>query len=362
MVPADSSTERGFLLDRFNLEPQFDLRCTVCNNNIILITATNNKEEMITIGASVLDEQQPNWRAAAAGSNSSLFALPPLPQQQERVEPLRPALPSLLRAAVSEQHQDDCNDDDHQEPRRILLLQSVRDHSLAMDLAISLASAEPCRCFVGAAAGGGGRPGSSGSHGSCWRSANDHGGGGVDRSSSAAAAGGCQNCVAVTLIVPTAAPTAAAAATTTATSQHGPPEDSFPLFCRQISQNDDHPGGASTTMIPMSQQPLTLNLTEQRREANFHAQQQHALHRIQVRHASSLQDVWEYLLRVPGLPVDQQPVGGILLCGLDALVQQQQQHPHDAAAATIRMTQTGAYQVLYTDFPFLVATLFLSFS
>lgn len=275
----------------------------------------------MTIGASVLDEQNPNWRAAATGSGVSLFD--ELPQQGQQVEPLRPALPSLLRAAVSH-HRSSSNDaasekrSSHHHPHRILLLQSVRDHSLAMDLAISLASGEPCRCF-----GGGSRPGSSGSHGS-WRSAND--GVGVGHASVAA---GCQNCVAVSLIVP---------ATTSTTSNHGSAqseEDSFPMFCRQV-QTDDNGAGVSTVM---SQQHLTLNLTEQRREASFQAQQQQALHRIQIRHVSSLQDVWDYLLRVPGLPVDQQPVGGILLCGLDSLVQQH----HDAAVATIRMTQTGVY-------------------
>jgi hypothetical protein len=126
----------------------------------------------------------------------------------------------------------------------------------------------------------------------------------------------CENCIAVALIVPAAL------------NDHW-----FPLLCRPHEQDDDSHFHSS----------LTLNLNDQRRQADFQRRQQQALQRVQVRHVTTLHDVWEYLLQLPGLPVDQQPVGGILLCGLDALMEPLQQlHPHDPALATIRLTQTGA--------------------
>jgi hypothetical protein len=43
------------------------------------------------------------------------------------------------------------------------------------------------------------------------------------------------------------------------------------------------------------------------------------LRRIQVRHVTSVRDVWEYLLTVQGKPVGEQPWGGILMDSLDVL-------------------------------------------
>jgi len=238
----------------------------------------------IAIGASVLEEQQPtsratDWRFDHGGQD-------PAAQQ-------RPALPSLLRT-VSDNHP------------RLLLLQPTttsNDMSLVMDLAISLASAEPCRCAATR------RPGSSSSAaGSFWNPGTA--GGNAD---------GCDNCVGATLIVPV--------------SIHNAQDSSFPLLCRR--QED-------------SAANLTLNLTQQRQEVNFQTQQQQALQRIQVRHVTSLTEIWEYLLQLPGLPLDQQPLGGILLCGLDQLVTAAAPpgSHQDAAGATILMTQTGSSSLL----------------
>ena len=212
-----------------------------------------------------------------------------------------------------------------------------------MDWAVSLASAEPCRCRhhhhhhrVGD------RPSSnhsSSSHGS-WRSHHynincvDHH---DDAATATAEAVDCDNCIAVTMIVP-APPVVNGVHPQRQQQQQQPLHVDnnndphwFPLLCRPHEKGDD--AQIHTT---------TLNLSDQRRQADYHKRQQQALHRVQVRHVTTLQDVWEYLLQLPGLPVEQQPVGGILLCGLDALVEPLQQwHPHDPALATIRLTQTG---------------------
>jgi hypothetical protein len=66
--------------------------------------------------------------------------------------------------------------------------------------------------------------------------------------------------------------------------------------------------------------------------------QQHALQGIQVRLVNGLEDVLQYLLSLAGLPIEQQPVGGILIDGLNRLVYPQSQDP---ATATIQMSQIG---------------------
>jgi hypothetical protein len=43
------------------------------------------------------------------------------------------------------------------------------------------------------------------------------------------------------------------------------------------------------------------------------------LRRIQVRHVTSVREVWQYLLTVQGKPVGEQPWGGILIDSLDVL-------------------------------------------
>ena len=225
------------------------------------------------IGASVL-EQHRNSNNAELRSWQQLHPPPPT----RLLEPLRPALPSLLRALTPSQ--------------RLLLLQPTCDHSLAVDLALSLASAEPCRCQ---------RTGSFGS------------------SSSSGAAAGCENCLAATLIVPDI--TEGDCCT-------------FPPLCRRQDSADGGGGGSAGLLAS------PLDLTQQRREASFQTRRQEALQRIQVRHVASLQDVWEYLLQLPGLPMEQHAVGGIILAGLDQLVGIGG-GTQDAAAATIRMTQTG---------------------
>ena len=146
-----------------------------------------------------------------------------------------------------------------------------------MDLALSLASNDPCRCRI---IGG----------------------------------DGCENCVSVTLIVPAV-----------------PAEDqeAFPLLCRPAVEENS-----------MDDILVTSSQMQRRQQNRFQPDttQQHAFQRIQVRHVAGMEDLMHYLLSLAGLPVEQQPVGGILIDGLDQMVHHQSQ---DAASHAIRKNQIG---------------------
>jgi hypothetical protein len=162
-----------------------------------------------------------------------------------------------------------------------------------MDLAISLALNEPCRCrdYSAAIVDGG-----------------DDGGESV-----------CESCIAVTILLPSSI------------AENG---ETFPLLCQRNSTTLHDDSLVATTTSSQVRAPPQNHYQPD-------ATQRRALHRIQVRHVSGLEDVMQYLLSLAGLPVEQQPVGGILVDGLDRLVQQQ--YPEGAPAATIaiRMSQIG---------------------
>lgn len=142
----------------------------------------------------------------------------------------------------------------------------------------------------------------------------------------------CEQCVAVTLLVPLRQ------------GRDGSDVDNFPLLCHRREQpperiSVDHSSSSSTP---------------------YEVRQQRALRRVQVHHVASLRDVWEYLLQIPGRPVRDHPVGGIVVAGLDQIMaasggggqvgltmrpQQPPQPPllQDPAEAAIYMTQTGVY-------------------
>jgi len=258
-----------------------------------------------SIGASVLLAQHPT-----NGSCERLSpAARPLAQQdgraQQQLQEHRAApLPSLLRTLSA----------DH---KRLLLLQPSfhpngdDEHSLAMDLALSLASGEPCRCA---------RDSSTGMMAMMNDGSSSSGG------TNGLLGGGCENCVAVTLVVPAAA------------EQEVAGNANFPLLCRRRQEEETQESSHTSS-----------GLAQQRREAHFQTARQRALQRIQVRHVSSLSQVWEYLWALPGRTADRHPVGGIVLAGLDRLASMPNtgesnsnpSPPQDAAVIAIRMTQTG---------------------
>jgi len=169
-----------------------------------------------------------------------------------------------------------------QHHKRILLQGPAESSksSLSMDLALSIASKEPCRCRMT------GRPSSSGSRNSEYSD--------------------CQNCAAVTII----------------TTSNNEQEEDFPLLCRScVSDSTD--SSATQSKLQDAFQPDDV--------------QQQAMQRIQVRHTTNMEDVLQYLLSLTGLPIEQHPTGGIIVENLDRFVTQHQ----DAAVATIRMTQIG---------------------
>jgi hypothetical protein len=177
--------------------------------------------------------------------------------------------------------------------RRILLQGPDECHkmSLVMDLALSVASKEPCRCRV--------RPGSACSENSHPGRSNNH--------------HNCEYCTAVTII--------------SCESSEG---TSFPLFCRPVDDGSDH--GNLSAVSPTGSG--THNLC---RPNSF---QQFAMRRIHVRHVvQSLEDVLKYLLTVTGLPVEQQPLGGIFIEGLERIIM-----PHeDTASLVIQLSQIGKF-------------------
>jgi hypothetical protein len=160
--------------------------------------------------------------------------------------------------------------------RRILLdgPQKSGKSSLVMDLALSVASREPCRC-------------------PCF-------GTNIFQSSTSSTAyceQTCQNCVAVTVFV-------------LASND----DRDFPLLCEKQQQS------TSKLSSRHSNEKILLNTCK----------------RIHVRHVNTVRDVVSYLLTISGLPIDQQPFGGIFIDDIDVLCSR-----NDSASSLIRMSQVG---------------------
>jgi hypothetical protein len=195
--------------------------------------------------------------------------------------------------------------------------------SLTMDLALSLASNQPCRCR------------------------RRHGTGQIDNALATehepTTRVECDGCVAVVIIMPYCTDTSVE-------------EEIFPLLCHfavvDSVTNDTNPTDDSlepkNTMLPgAADSGIAGN------RCHHTAAQLLNLRRIQIRRVTGLMDVWHYLLALPGLPAEQHPVGGILLHGLNRILasssstatapQPVPPPPMDAAVSTIRQTQLGAY-------------------
>jgi hypothetical protein len=182
--------------------------------------------------------------------------------------------------------------------RRILLQgpDECNAMSLVMDLALSVASKEPCRCRV--------RPGIAESENSQpGRPNNNH---------------YCEYCTAVTII-----------------SCERSEGTTFPLFCRPLENGSDHENASSSSS---SSSPTRCSTNHYYcRPSNI---QQYAMRRIHVRHVvQNLGDVLKYLLTVTCLPVEQQPLGGIFIEGLDRIIMPQ----GDSASTVIQLSQVGKF-------------------
>lgn len=174
-------------------------------------------------------------------------------QPSHHQSPTEP-LPSLLRHATN-------ND------KRILLQSPTNadSSSLILDLALSLASEQPCRCRT-----------------------ND-----------------CEGCVAVCVLV--------------LGNNDSPP---FPKLCRPHVATNVAPPRGSDKVDPYYEPDHT---------------QKQLLHRIQIRHVHTLQDILRYGLSLTGLPQEEVPMGGILVDGcLDRLVA-----ASNAAHVAMQITQIG---------------------
>jgi hypothetical protein len=203
--------------------------------------------------------------------------------------------------------------------------------SLTMDLALSLASNEPCRC----------------------RLRRRHRTGQVDKTlaedeTATTSRVDCDGCVAVVIVMPYSTETTVE-------------EEMFPLLCHCATVNsittDTNPEDDS--LAPKnSMLPGTADGGTAGNRCHPTADQLLNLRRIQIRRVAGLADVWHYLLALPGQPAEQHPVGGILLHGLNRLVASSSSGTAstaasataaaappfmDAAVATIRQTQVGAY-------------------
>lgn len=161
--------------------------------------------------------------------------------------------------------------------------------SLLMDAALAVASNEPCRCHS-----------MLGQDLLMGQSNTDHCRVRLDQS--------CQHCTAVTVIVPAMR------------------DRPFPLPCDRMDEslcsNSNNFGGP----------PSNARRKDRQREDKIIA----ASKRIHVRHVTSLKDVISYLLSVTGLPLEEQPAGGIFIDDIDSLCMR-----NDAATTAIRFSQTG---------------------
>jgi hypothetical protein len=192
-----------------------------------------------------------------------------------------PYPPSLLQSAASASKQStNENENTNSPPRRILLQGPPKSgrSSVAMDLAYAIAAATPCRQHCEA---------------SC-------------------------RCVAVSLFLPCNNDNGAA--------QQDP---QFPLHCQELTTThvqQDANGNISNPLQQHGQHSFQVQM-QQLEQSKAAVSSQHGttawkmdiLRRIQVRHVTSVREVWEYLLTVQGKPVGEQPWGGILMDNLDVL-------------------------------------------
>jgi hypothetical protein len=211
--------------------------------------------------------------------------------------------------------------------------------SLTMDLALSLASNQPCRCRLR-------RRHRTGQVNKTLAEPEDEPTSRVD----------CDGCVAVVIIMPYSTDTVVE-------------EEMFPLLCHCATVNSaindanlaDDSLAPKNSMLPGAADGGTAGNI-----CHPTADQLWNLRRIQIRRVTGLADVWHYLLALPGVPAEQHPVSGILLHGLNRILASSSsdgpanttasttapQPPlpsMDAAVATIRQTQVGAYPLPRTE-------------
>jgi hypothetical protein len=199
---------------------------------------------------------------------------------------------------------------------------------MTMDLALSLASNQPCRCRRRHRTGQQVDTTLAPEHDPTSR---------VD----------CGGCVAVVIIMPYYS-------TDTAVE-----EEMFPLLCHCATvdsvTNDTNPADDSLASKNAMLAGTADNGGAAGNRCHATAAQLLDLRRIQIRRVAGLADVWHYLLALPGRPVEQHPLGGILLHGLNRILASsstanatapqspppQSPPSMDAAVATIRQTQVG---------------------
>jgi hypothetical protein len=236
---------------------------------------------MATIGTFVVesgDQSTPDSRRMRTAANG--METTPASHGDRKQYP-----PSLLLSAAAASKQSignenaNANANSPPPPRRMLLQGPPKSgrSSITMDLAYAIAAATPCRQHCEA------------SSSSC-------------------------RCVAVTLFLPC----------NNDTSNGGAQQDpQFPLHCQKLTTTHVHQDDQQQQQGQHSFQ-VQMQQLEQSKAA---VSSQHAttawkmdiLRRIQVRHVTSVREVWQYLLTVQGKPVGEQPWGGILIDSLDVL-------------------------------------------
>lgn len=185
----------------------------------------------------------------------------------------------------------------HTESRRVLLRGPSKSGKscLAMDLALSLALSEPCRCNTV--------------------------GKGLLSFSSVQQEAICRNCTAVTLIVP------------------GVENRPFPISCESISDRNVYPGGDSTPDSPSFCESSSTKKTFLQSDSELCS----ALKRIKIQHVSSLKDIFRYLLTITSLPLEDQPLGGIIIDDVDYFCSS-----IDPVHSTIEMSQIGTFMAPFS--------------
>jgi hypothetical protein len=180
----------------------------------------------------------------------------------------------------------------HKESRRVILRGPGKSGKscLAMDLALSLALSEPCRC--------------------------NNVGRDLLSFSSAKQEAACRNCTAVTLIVP------------------GVENRPFPISCESISDGNYYPGGNSTPDSPSFCESSRSKKAFVKSDSELCS----AMKRIQIQHVSSLKDIFRYLLTITSLPLEDQPLGGIIIDDVDYFCSK-----NDYVRSTIEMSQIGTF-------------------
>ena len=232
---------------------------------------------MATIGTFVVesgDQSTPDSRRKRTTANG----IDTTPATNANIKHYPPSL--LQSAAAASKQSPNENANENSPPRRMLLqgLPKSGRSSVAMDLAYAIAAATLCRQHCEA---------------SC-------------------------RCVAVTLFLPCHNNNGAA--------QQDP---QFPLHCQELTTTQvqrDTNGNNSTALQQQRQDSFQVQM-QQLEQSKAAVSSQHAttawkmdiLRRIQVRHVTSVREVWEYLLTVQGRPVGEQPWGGILIDSLDVL-------------------------------------------